>query len=158
METSQHCQNQVQTWPLCVCVDWHPQGIKHPQRGFFPTHPAETGEFPLGLGVLIPLKAHPALQIFPGPARGAVKPHELPAGGMEHMSPTTWNTLGQAPSRRTPTDPQEPQTWSSHLARSSKYVIHRGGNNFRFALSPFSLCLFQLISDINTAENVPVVF
>lgn len=80
-------------------------------------------------------KARPALQGFPGPAREAAKP----AGGMEHMSPTTWNALGQAPSRRTPTDPQEPQTGSSRLARSSKYMTHRGRNNFRFALSLFSL-------------------
>lgn len=54
------------------------------------------------------------------------------------------------------------------IPRNHKHDLHAlpgapdtrssGGNNCRFALSPFSLRLFQLINETNRAENVPVTF
>lgn len=143
--------------PLCLWIDILKEFILNTHRGSFFPHPAEIGEFPLGLGALTPPR-HTLHCRYSLGQQGKQRSCKAPAGGMEHMPPTTWNTLGQALSRRTPTDSQKPQTWSSRLARRSKYVILWGGRTSHFALSPFSLCLFQLISETNTAEKVPVVF
>lgn len=109
--------------PPCVWIDILKEFILNIHRGsFFPPILLRLVNS-LWVWVFLHHQGTPCVADIPWDSKGSCK---APAGGMEHMSPT-WNALGKALNRRTPTDSQEPQTRSSRLARHSKYVILWGG-------------------------------